>query len=146
MTLRSPLQWPPTWERTKRRIRSQFRIEPSKARRELYDELERLGATSVVVTTSARLNLDGSIASRQPWGTDPAVAVYFTRKGRDFCIPCDMFETVDGNIRAVGLTIANIRAQERWGTSQMVDAAFSGYAALPAAAAGQSWWTVLGVA
>jgi DnaJ-domain-containing protein 1 len=53
------------------------------------------------------------------------------------------------NIRAIGLTIESIRRMERYGTSQMVEATLSGFAALPAEAspnAGpRAWYEVLQV-
>lgn len=49
MTLASPLQWPVGWKRHPHRGRSPFRVSLAKARDDLYTELERFGATSVVV-------------------------------------------------------------------------------------------------
>lgn len=95
-------------------------------------------------SSNAKLNLDGTISARQSWVSDPSVVVYFTRDDREMCIPCDAYETIDANLRAIGLTIAAIRGIERHGTSQMMEAAFSGFAALPAGENAE-WWTILGV-
>lgn len=145
MSLATPLQWPLGRPRTPNRKRAQFKVAPAQARKELYEELERLGATKVVITTNAELRLDGQLAVRQPWNLDPAIAVYFTRKGQELCLACDRWDDVGDNIRAVGLSVAAIRSLERWGTSDMVDAAFSGFAALPAGTSGAAWWDVLGL-
>lgn len=144
--LANPLKWPAARPRTKSRRASSFKVTAAQARKELYEELEQLGATKVVITTDAALRLDGQLAARQPWNHDPAVAVYFTRKGQEACIACDRWQDVGDNIRAIGLTLAGIRAAERWGTADVVDAMFAGFLlALPAG--GESgWWSVLGVA
>jgi DnaJ-class molecular chaperone len=59
---------------------------------------------------------------------------------------------VRDNIRAIGITLQNLRQIERYGTSQMVDAAFAGFTAIPANAGGgtplvppQPWYDVLHV-
>lgn len=145
MTLSSPLQWPVGKPRTAYRKSAQFKVSPQQARKELYEELERLGATTVVITTNADLRLDGQLAVRQPWNLDPAVAVYFTRKDQNLCLSCDRWDEVGDNIRAIGLCVAAIRGMERWGTTEMVDAAFSGFVALPETTSGASWWETLGV-
>ena len=59
--------------------------------------------------------------------------VYFTRNGRQLCIPCDRYLTVADNLRAVALSIEAIRGLERWGGMSMMDRAFTGFAQLPAA-------------
>lgn len=141
-----PLQWPPNWQRAARRQRATFRVTLAQARDDLYDELERLGATSVTISSNATLNLNGTISARQSFVADPGVAVYFTRKGQDLSIACDKWDDIGDNIRAIGLTVAAFRGLERWGSSQFVDAAFTGYAALPAQTAGGSCWDVLGIA
>jgi hypothetical protein len=60
-------------------------------------------------------------------------------------------------VRAIDLTIAALRRLDRWGTKELVNAAFSGFKALPpggdaAFVSGQptwhskeDWWEVLGV-
>lgn len=144
MTLASPLQWPAGKPRTPHRKNAQFKVSSQQARAELYDELERLGATTVVITTNAELRLDGQLKVQQPWNLEPAVAVYFTRKGQEFCIACDRWGEVGDNIRAVGLSVAAIRSLERWGTTDMVDAAFSGFAALPQSTGEDGAWNMLG--
>ena len=144
MSLASPLTWPAGWPRTRWREPSRFDTSLAKARDGLYRELELLGATRVVISSNAVLRLDGQPAARQPVLSDPGAAVYFRLDGRDQCIPCDRWNRIQDNIQAVRLTVAALRGLDRWGAKQMVDAAFSGFAALPAPAA-DGWWTVLGV-
>jgi DnaJ-domain-containing protein 1 len=75
------------------------------------------------------------------------VAVYFVRKGKQLCIPCDKYQTVRDNIRAIGVTLESIRRMKRYGTSEMVDATLSGFAALPENASpnagSRPWYDVL---
>lgn len=75
MTLAHPLQWPLGWKRTAYRVGSPFRVSLAKARDDLYDELERLGASQVIVSSNAKLNLNGTVAAKQGWVSDPGVAV-----------------------------------------------------------------------
>jgi len=80
--------------------------------------------------------------ARQP--EDPGVAVYFTRKKKPVCFACDKFDRVWKNMRAIQRTIEAMRGIERWGSSQLLERAFQGFAALPERT-GAAWWDVLGV-
>lgn len=127
-----PLQWPAAWPRTKMRQRnSQFKMSDGAMIDHLYDELDRLGATQVVVSSNVQTRMDGRPLSKQRVLDDPGVAVYFKLKGHEQCIPCDKWDRPTDNLHAVGLAIQAIRGFERWGTGQMVDAAFRGFTALP---------------
>lgn len=145
MSMAFPLQWPTGWPRTTRRQKGAFQMTPGRARDELLHQLRLLGARDVVISSNAVLTKAGLPAARQGFVEDPGVAVYFTLRGRALAIPCDKWTTIDHNIRAIGLTVEALRGLERWGAKQMVDAAFQGFAALPAGGHG-GWWTVLGVA
>jgi hypothetical protein len=146
MTLAHPLQWPVGRPRAKRREKSRFQVTLAAARDDLYRELELLGARQVTISSNAALNLNGTISARQGWIGDVGVALYFTRGGKELCIACDRWDTIGDNIRAIGLSVAAIRGLERWGTTEMVDAAFAGFAALPEATGGEAWWDVMGLA
>lgn len=130
-----PVQWPIGWDRTKYRESAQFKVSYEQAEKELMAALERLGATSAYISTDQELRMDGRPRrDRQP--DSPAVAVYFARKGSQLCIPCDKFNTARDNLRAVGLTLENIRQMERYGTSRILEAALSGFKALPSGSTG----------
>jgi hypothetical protein len=58
---------------------------------------------------------------------------------------CDRWGRVKDNIQAVRKTIEALRGIERWGASDMIERAFTGFAALPDQTNG-AWWAVLGVA
>jgi hypothetical protein len=149
MTQAYPLQWPSGWPRTKPEKRAPSRFEPRGLHEEaqfILWELERLGARLPVVSTDVELRNDGLPKARQPRLKDPGVAVYFELNGRQQCIPCDRWPTVQENARAIWKSIEALRGLERWGAKSFVDAAFSGFQALPAPnGAADNWWEVLGV-
>lgn len=149
-----PLAWPSGWERHgARRERAPFRVSQHAAQQHVRDELVRLGARNVVISTNLRLRLDGMPYSVQPTPEDPGVAVYWTqnvrRGGKLYAIQrvmaCDRWVTIGDNMRAIGLSIAALRGLERWGASDLIDKAFTGFTALPSVAAERPWWDVLAV-
>lgn len=129
---RFPLHWPQGWPRTKSPIRSRFRVTFSKARRELFEELgkRRLNATDIILSTDIPLKTNG-----EPYAVyrleELGVAVYFKYKGRPMVLACDKFDKIEDNIYSVAQTIRAIRSIERWGASEMMERAFTGFQALP---------------
>lgn len=149
MTHTYPLQWPIGWPKTQPGYHKQgsFKVTYDEAVRQLADELERFSADSAYISTDQELRING-MPRRDSRPVTNGAALYFVRNGKQLCIPCDVFFTVRENIRAIGLTIESIRRMERYGTSQMVEAALSGFAALPATASEsnvKAWHEVLGV-
>ncbi|WP_439570512.1 J domain-containing protein, partial [Methylibium sp.] len=51
----------------------------------------------------------------------------------------------EDNMRAIAKTIDALRGIARWGTGDMLEAAFTGFTALPAPSETKEWWEVLGV-
>lgn len=148
MTDAFPLQWPAHIQRTHPSSRTwgPFKVTPDQAARELRDEVARSGGAGLVISTNIPVRRDGQPHSRAREPDDPGVAVYFHRKGMDLCITCDAYDRVWKNIRAVGLSIKDMRGPEGRGCSQITDQAFTGFAALPPPPDGKrSWWVVLGV-
>lgn len=143
-----PLSWPAHWPRTARPEPSRFGVTFAVARDHLLDELARLGATDIVLSSNVELRRDGLPYANRPEPDDPGVAVYFRLNGENRCIPVDRWDRVKDNLRAAGLTVAALRGLDRWGANQIVDAAFRGFAALPAGGTTETsaWWEVLGVA
>lgn len=131
-----PLTWPTDWPRTPSYARGAGpnQMPAGRIRQLLIRDLEMMGAQDVVVSSMVATRKDGLPYSGQREPDDPGVVLYFQRKGQDIAIPCDRWSTVGANLRAVGLQIESIRRIERWGTEQMMDRAFTGYAALPASA------------
>lgn len=131
MTEAYPLHWPPGRGRTKRPERSRFNATFTAARDELFNELRLMGARLPVLSTNITLRRDGLPYANQPEPDDTGVAVYFTRTGKQMAFSCDRWDRTRDNIQAIRHTIAALRGLERWGTGEMVEAAFTGFEALP---------------
>lgn len=141
MTQRYPLQWPAGWPRARSRREAPFKVPADQAREEMIEELQRLGATNIILSTDQPLRKDGWPRADRTW-RDPGIAVYFKRKGQDVVLACDQYHQPHDNMRAIGKTVEAMRGIERWGASDMLDRAFRGFEALPAP---EQWWQVLGV-
>jgi hypothetical protein len=128
-----PLQWPIGRARTSPLARKAGpnQMPGGRIRQLLLSELHKMGVTDVVISTDVAVRRDGMPYAGQKQPEDPGVVLYFTRKGVDIAISCDAWRTVDANLRAIGLTVEAIRGMERWGTEEMIDRAFTGFAALP---------------
>lgn len=139
-----PLFWPEGWKRIPghQRKDSPFAVTFDTARNDLFRQLEKLGAKRAILSTNIPVRLDGIPYATQTNPSDPGVALYFEYKGASQCFACDKFKTVLENIRAIGLTIASIRAIERYGASEMMERAFRGFTALPQTNA-QHWREIL---
>lgn len=144
---RYPLTWPAGWPRTPGHLRtySQFKTTTEKAFNGLLMELERLRARGVIISSNLKLRNDGFPYANQPRHGDEGIAVYFTRKGKDYVLACDKFSKREDNLRALALTIEAIRGIERWGSSDLMERAFTGFAQLAAPTDVRQWWEVLKV-
>jgi hypothetical protein len=140
-----PLSWPAGWTRAKSTRSSNFKTPTTKTLSLLREELKRLGASSVVVSTNVPLKADGTIRlDREP--LDAGVAVYFIRDQKQMVLACDQYDLLRDNLLAIAKTIEAMRGIERWGAGEMMDRAFSGFKALPAEASqGEDCWKVLGI-
>ncbi|MCD9096146.1 J domain-containing protein [Luteimonas fraxinea] len=142
---RYPLTWPPGWPRTPRHLRAPSPFKPQttdRAFRELVDELGRLGARKIIISSNLKLRQDGMPYSQQPRHDDEGIAVYFVRKSVEMVLACDKYVRREENLRAITKTIDAIRGLERWGSSDMMERAFTGFTALPSPVA-LSWRDVL---
>lgn len=144
MTEAYPLQWPAGRPRTNRPQSSRFSVSFAAARDSLFHELRLMGAKLPVLSTNITLRQDGIPYANQRQPEDKGVAIYFEYKGKSVCFACDRWDKVEDNIQAVRKTIEALRGISRWGTGDMVDAAFHGFAALPPPAQ-DKWFDVLGV-
>ena len=139
----NPLYWPQGWKRARNTEKSRFQTGFGSARKLLFDECARLGAAKVILSTNIPLRNDGMPrANMRPDGGDAGVAVYFQWKGKPMVLACDRFTATCDNIYAIAKTIDAMRGIERWGASDMMERAFSGFKALSAPT---PWWDVLGV-
>ncbi len=163
-----PLSWPTGWKRTpeSHRMRGRFgvaktssggwkshssELSVAQATSRLIAEMNRMGATNIVLSTNLVLRLDGLPRSGQAAPADPGVAVYWNDvyNGQPRCMAIDQYNRVEQNIAALAATIEAMRAIERHGGAVVMERAFTGFAALPApdaSGAERPWWEVLDVA
>jgi hypothetical protein len=148
-----PLVWPEGWRRTPTHLRhsgSKFttretvyqegrswgrtrQITADRARKLLNDELDRLKARGIVVSSNVPLRNDGEMradAANRRYD-DPGVAVYFQLKGKPMVMACDAYDNIASNLRSLGMAIEALRQLERHGGGVMMERAFAGFSALP---------------
>lgn len=149
-----PLQWPTGRPRTGQwsRERAKFQTTFARARDDIAREVQLLVGgrwardPQLVISANVALRRDGLPLAGQRAPDDPGVAVYFEHKKRAMCFACDRWDKIEHNMQAIAKTIEALRGIARWGTGDMLEAAFTGFAALPAPGAKREWWEVLGVA
>lgn len=147
MTESYPLQWPAGKTRKQYPERSKFGERSIDAATTiLREELRRLGASNMVLSSNLRLRNDGLPYSKQAQPRDQGVAVYFTYKKQPMCFACDRWDRIQDNIYAIAMTIEALRGIERWGSGSMVEQAFTGFVALPPPRSGSTDpWDLLGI-
>lgn len=158
-----PLQWPVGWPRTAalhrggarfsqsvRKYGSNYRgtqpISVAEGVTRVLLELERMGINrqDVVLSTNVKTRLDGLPRSGDAEPYDPGAAAYWTtHRGETRVMAIDQYDTVAGNLGAIAATLSAMRAIERHGGAQILDRAFTGFAALPNPN-GRSWRDVFG--
>jgi hypothetical protein len=157
-----PLKWPDGWPRSRGRKSGQFGkteqrsngggswkektdLTMADAMKRVKYELERLDVKVVddsIVSTNLQLNLSGLPRGDQGEPSDPGVAVYFRkRNGPMRVIAIDAYTRVRDNLAAIAATLEAMRAIERHGGAQILERAFTGFAALtaPARIGGMCW-------
>lgn len=140
-----PLSWPERWPKPTYRQRSPFGDRSiAVARDQVMEELFRLGARDVIISSNLRLRGDGTPLGNQSQPADPSVAVYFNLKGKPHVMACGKWNRAQDNLWAIAKHIEALRGQERWGVGS-IERAFAGYTAIPERTGGLSWWDVLGV-
>lgn len=147
-----PLMWPEGYRRTPVRKASLFKKSTvPRARRAVEDEIRRLKATNLVISTNLKVRKDGGFVSKQRTPEDPGVAVWFVYKGDLKCIPCDNYEHVWENLYSISKGINALRGLARWGVRDMLDRALTGFVAITdnagkAKVSNESnWFEILGV-
>ena len=136
MTEAYPLKWPAGWPRHKGSQDSDRRFNGptfqwDRVYRGLKEELKRIGATQIVVSTNQPLRNDGAPYAQQRNISDVGVAVYFTRNGKALVMAQDRFWSIIGNMRSLTMAIEGLRQMERHGGAVMLERAFDGFLALP---------------
>ncbi|RAI30367.1 J domain-containing protein [Rhodoplanes serenus] len=158
MTTAHPLAWPDGWPVTPadKRVRGRAFKQASdhsyggrtlvtfgRARDLLVDELRRLGAQSIVVSTNHPTGRDGFPTESKRRVADEGVAIYFTYCGRQMAMACDRYDNAAANMRSLGLAIEAMRQLDRHGGGVMMERAFAGFAALPPPGEKPPWRAVL---
>ncbi len=144
-----PLSWPTGWPRTEKPQRSRFggyydKPSVAKATRKLQEEMRMLGGTDLIISTNLILRQDGLPRSSQKTPEDRGAAVYFKWHNEPMVIACDSYNQIGCNLWAMAKTIEAMRGIDRWGCSELLNRAFTGFKALPSGGtSGRSWWEVL---
>jgi hypothetical protein len=143
-----PLTWPVGYQRTQSRIASPFKQTMEKAQQFLRREVDRMGAGKLIVSSNIPIRKDGMFYT--DWMNrkidDPGVAIYFHYQGKDISMCCDQYLRVWENVYALGKAIESIRGLERWGVSDFMARAFTGFTALPAPIVPEvNIWHILGL-
>ncbi len=141
-----PLCWPQGWPRTMNRRDSPYAVVEFGRNRDLVlAALSKMAARrDIVVSTNMPLRGDGLPYANGAKPQDPGVAVYWMRGGQPQVIACDRWYKVGENARAIWYALEALRQLERCGASQVIERAYSGFAALPAANRKKPWREVLG--
>lgn len=155
-----PLQWPAGWKRTPAgcAVAGRFGKRQSSgggyaalkdvtvadAVMRVREELQRMRIANddIVISTNLALRLDGWPRSDQAEPADSGAAVYWReRAGATRCMAIDRYRRVADNLAAIAATLEAMRAIERHGGAEILDRAFTGFAALPAPL---DWRAILG--
>ena len=159
-----PLTWPGGWRRTPatarahahfgRRTRSSGQSWSSKRDLTIAESIDRVlselerfgfGRDDIVISTNLPVRLDGLPRSDARNPDDPGAAVYWQeRAGARRVIAIDQYLRVADNLAAIAATLEAMRAIERHGSAQILERAFTGFAALPAPEA-RGWRQVMGL-
>lgn len=143
-----PLTWPQGRPRTPdySRTWSRFDTTLGRARDRCLNEISLLGGRAAIISSNQPVRQDGLPYATARAMRDPGVAVYFTYKKRPMCFACDRWAKIEDNMHAIALTIGALRGIARWGTGDMMEAAFTGFSALPSPEKADGWWRdILGV-
>ena len=147
-----PLQWPVNYKRTAPadKTHAPFKTAFAKARDEIINQLPKMGATNIIISSNVPLKRDG-LPYAVPFGNsksvtdDPGIAVYFNFNNEQKVICCDAYHSLDDNMQAINKTIEALRGIDRWGCSDIINQTFTGFKALEEKVS-RNWWEVLQIA
>lgn len=146
-----PLSWPEGWRRTQpeKRAIGRFATKQRGGTKALtvaesvdrvLDQLDAIQSRDVIISTNIEPTLGGRPRSSQAEPANPGAAVYWTTaQGQTRCMAIDRYTRVADNLAAIAATLEAMRAIERHGGAEVMDRAFTGFAALPAP---RAWWQV----
>lgn len=139
-----PLYWPEGWPRKKGKENGRFQCTLGQAIREIPEEVRKLGGKNLVISTEIKTRRDGLPYASEKRPEDQGVAVYFSLGEKQMVFACDQYKLIEHNIWAIRKTIEALRGITRWGASEMLERAFSGFQQLEAPSE-NNWWEVLKV-
>ena len=134
-----PLEvWPGTKTRHGDREDSRFRAPWGKTLALLSYELDRLGATGIVIQVDLdprEIRLDGwPRGNARP--RSPGVVVSFSSPAGALSFPCDRYTRWEDNLRAIALSLEALRAVDRYGVTRRAEQ-YRGFTKLAAAGSDQ---------
>jgi hypothetical protein len=110
----------------------------------LEDQLQRLGAQAIVLSTNLELRLNGQPRAGQKDPFDPGAAVYFNLKNKRLVFACDKWLRVADNVAAIAAHIRSIRSLENYGVGT-TEQSFEGYRSIEDfSTSAMPWRRVLG--
>jgi hypothetical protein len=109
----------------------------------LQDQLDKLGADHIILSSNVLLRLDGLPRGGQRDPDDPGVACYFNLNKKRMVLASDKWTRVADNVAAIAAHIRSIRSVENYGVGT-TEQAFEGYRSLEDFTAGIPWKRVLG--
>jgi hypothetical protein len=110
----------------------------------LEDQLQRLGAQAIVLSTNLELRLNGQPRAGQKDPFDPGAACYFNLKNKRLVFACDKWLRVADNVAAIAAHIRSIRSLENYGVGT-TEQSFEGYRSIEDFSSGvMPWRRVLG--
>lgn len=144
MTAAFPLTWPDGLPRHAQRTSSAFRTALPAALKNVQSSLGLFGSDSGRKLSDVVISSNVTLGVNRP--ADPGVAVWFTWDDEQRCIAVDRYGKVECNLQAIHHILEARRTEMRHGGLHVVRQTFKGFTALPAPAAEDQWWTVLGIA
>lgn len=143
-----PLTWPEGWKRTPphQRKKARYSIGFAKARGDVIHTLRLMQVQqhNIVISSNIPSKSNGLPYATYAEPSDPGVACFWTTKTHERrVVACDCWRTVRDNLRAVGLALEALRTLERTGASEILNRAFTGFAALPPGRLDDNHWRVV---
>lgn len=138
-----PLHWPQGWKRSRVQQHAPFSKKSDRSYRRdvtiseatsfVLDQLRLMGVkgSTVIISSNLELRLDGLPRSGQRNPDDNGVSVWWKDGDRQLVIAIDKYYRVADNLNAIGKTIEAMRGIERWGSGEILERTFAGFAALP---------------
>ncbi len=114
-------KWP--GEATRGRKAAQFRAKYSQTLDLLEEELRKIQGKDITVQaffTLSQIRNDGwPYSAARP--SAPGVILSFRTKDGSLSFPCDRYQTVDDNLRAIALSLQALRAVDRYGVTKRAE-------------------------